>query len=159
MFLSFLLQSTLPIAWPDLPHPRSCHSGATRYQLILAPTHIQGEPHYLKLRIQKRGRKTKTITIDDSPGYYEQLAICPRPEGVLIASAHYRNVRFWAVDQKAQLWTIPLMLNSSDPLLGVCDQGIAYIERKWLADGREDHLRVLSAKTLDLVTYQPSKNK
>ena len=155
MILAFLLQSTIATDWPDLPYPRSCLSGRTRYQLVLAPTHIRGEPHFLKLRIQKLGQRPKTITIDDSPGYYEQLAICPRPGGVLIAAAPYRNLRFWAVDQKVQLWTIPLMLDSCDALLGVSDQGIAFIERKWLADGRVDHLRVFSAQKLDLVDYQP----
>ena len=107
MILASLLLSTLATAWPKLPNPRSCHSDGTRYQLILAPTHIQGEPHFLKLHIQKRGRKAKTITIDKTSGYYEQLAICPRPGGVLIAAAPYRNVRFWVVDQKASFGQSP----------------------------------------------------
>ncbi len=158
MILALLLQTTLATTWPDLPNPRSCHSGGTHYQLILAPTYIQGEPHYLKLRIQKRGRKTKTITIDDSPGYYEQLAICPRPGGVLIAAAPYRNVRFWAVDQKAQLWTVPLMLSSNEGLVGVNHQGIAYVESTRYRGWEQTlTLRVMSANTLGLVSYQPQE--
>ncbi|MEI7576822.1 MAG: hypothetical protein WCK51_08010 [Armatimonadota bacterium] len=156
MILALLLQSNLATAWPDLPNPTACWSDGTHYKLVLAPTHIQGEPHLLKLRIQKCGRKTKTIIIDDSPGYYEQLAICPRPGGVLIAGAPWRNVRFWAVDRARQLWTIPLMLSSDEGLIGVNKQGIVYLESERRQDSTEIfRLRVFSAKKLDLVDYQP----
>ena len=52
------------------------------------------------------------------------------------------------------------MLSSDEGLVGVNHQGIAYVESTRVRDWEERFsLRVLSAKTLDLVTYQPAKNE
>jgi hypothetical protein len=156
MILAFLLQSVLATTWPELPNPTDCWSGGTHYKLVRSPNGIDGEPYFLQLEIKPRGRKSTTITIDNTPGYYEQLAICPRPSGVLIAEAPWRNVRFWAVDQHSQLWTIPLMLSSDEGLIGVNKQGIVYLESE-RRKGYDEvfRLRVFSANKLDLVDYQP----
>lgn len=156
MLSALLLQSILAATWPDLPSPTDCWSGETHYKLVRSPSHIEGEPYYLQLKIKPRGKKSTTLTIDNCPGYYEQLAICPRSGGVLIAEAPWRNVRFWAVDRARQLWTIPLMLSSDEGLIGVNKQGIVYLESDRRKDSEEIfRLRVFSANKLDLVDYQP----
>lgn len=100
------------------------------------------------------------IIVDDDPGYYEQLAVCPRPGGVLIASAAYRNVKFHTVDRANRVWIVPLMLSSDEGIVGTCANGIVFSQvppdcRK--GEFGKIKLLILNAKSLDLNRFEKAK--